>query len=171
MEIFSPFVIVSPEARSTLDRTCLIGRQWWNDDWWGSAASSGLVEIASHSWDHNHGTLPVGPFPEVARGTFTNIASDPVADHQIARAQDFLARKVPNPGLTLFAYPYGETNPFLVDDYLPRRGEELGIRAAFTTDAGFLQDDSRRWQLPRFMFRRDWRDTSGLERILDQVES
>ena len=31
------FVIVSPAARAVLDRTCLIGRGWWTDDWWRDA--------------------------------------------------------------------------------------------------------------------------------------
>ena len=41
-----------------LDRTCLVGRGWWTDAWWPDAEREGLIAIESHSWDHNHATLP-----------------------------------------------------------------------------------------------------------------
>ncbi|HEX4332944.1 MAG TPA: polysaccharide deacetylase family protein [Usitatibacter sp.] len=163
------FVIVSPEARATLDVTCLIGQHWWNDDWWASAVASGLVEIANHSWDHNHESLPQEDFPGIARGTFSNISTEELADYEIAAAQARLASEAPNAGLALFAYPYGEANAFLTDSYLPRRGEELGIRAAFTDRRGFLEERSNQWALPRLVFRRDWADPPGLRRILEQA--
>ena len=50
-------MIVSPEARAELDRTCLIGRGWWGDDWWPQATAGDLIAVESHSWDHNHDTL------------------------------------------------------------------------------------------------------------------
>jgi hypothetical protein len=28
------FVISSPEARSSLDKSCMIGKYWWGDRWW-----------------------------------------------------------------------------------------------------------------------------------------
>lgn len=163
------FVIVSPEARSTLDRTCLIGRQWWNDDWWSAAVCTGLLEIASHSWDHNHETLPQGRFPGLTRGTFSNIVTEELADYEIAAAQAHLANVVPNPGLMLFAYPYGEANSYLVEDYLPRKADGMGIRCAFSDRPGFLEHRSSRWQVPRFVCRRDWTSPAGLQRILDEA--
>ena len=163
------FVIVSPQARATLDTTCLIGQRWWNDDWWRSAVASGLMEIASHSWDHNHESLPPGLFPDIARGSFANISTEALANYEIALAQAHLARAAPNPGLALFAYPYGEASSFLAASYLPRRAGDLGIRAAFTDRRGFLEEKSNRWELPRLVFRRDWKDPAGLQRILEQA--
>jgi hypothetical protein len=162
------FVIVSPEARRTLDRTCLLGRGWWNDDWWRPAIASGLMEIGSHSWDHNHDTLPADGFP-ARRGTFETIDNDSLADLEIAGAQAHLAREAPNAADSLFAYPYGETNAFLVEDYFPRRAEAIGVRAAFTERAGWLDEQANRWKLPRFMFRRDWRSPEALEELLSQA--
>ncbi|HST00690.1 MAG TPA: hypothetical protein VLJ84_03435, partial [Usitatibacter sp.] len=65
--------------------------------------------------------------------------------------------------------PYGETNSFLTDNYLPRKADALGIRAAFTDRPGFLEERSNRWAVPRFVFRRDWKSPSDLQRILDQA--
>jgi hypothetical protein len=48
------FVIASPDARSELDRKCLINRNWYTDEWWTDAIASGLMGIGNHSWDHNH---------------------------------------------------------------------------------------------------------------------
>ena len=51
------FVIASPQARDELDRTCMIGRKWWGDEWWNDAVDSNLFSIENHSWDHNHDAL------------------------------------------------------------------------------------------------------------------
>jgi hypothetical protein len=67
------FVIVSPAARIVLDRTCLVGHGWWTDDWWRDAEREGLVAIESHSWDHNHATLPETAQRDGRRGTFRSI--------------------------------------------------------------------------------------------------
>src|SRR5688572_29769661 len=103
------FVIVSPGARATLDRTCMVGAGWWTDDWWRDAEAEGLVAIESHSWDHNHETLP-----GIARGTFRSIDDFSLADAEIRVASDWLRAKVPADRPRLFAYPYGETNDYLV---------------------------------------------------------
>ena len=163
------FVIVSPQARSELDRTCLIGKSWWNDSWWTDAARSGLMEIGNHGWDHNHHTLGPSKFAELKRGTFESIDTEALADFEIAQASGLLRKMVPNPGTSIFAYPYGESNEFLVKDYLPRRANDLGIVAAFNTDPEPVHAHSDRWKLPRYMFRRDWRSPSDLQRILDEA--
>jgi hypothetical protein len=161
------FVIVSPSARARLDETCLIGRGWWNDDWWPPAIASGLMEIASHSWDHNHDTLSAGAFAGVERGTFDSIASEALADYQIAAATSYLMRRANNPGASLFAYPYGKSNEFLVRDYLPRRAAAIGLKAAFTDEPEPLHRASNRWELPRYVSRRDWKSPLELKRILE----
>lgn len=160
------FVIVSPEARRELDRTCMIGRGWWSDDWWAEAAASGYMHVASHSWDHNHETLPESFAHGVARGTFATIDTEPLAAIEIDRAQDYLGTRAPNAGRALFAYPYGESNPWLRDDYLPRHAARLGLRAAFGTRPEPITPSSPRWDLPRYVHGRDWDSREGLEAIL-----
>jgi hypothetical protein len=43
----------------------------------------------------------------------------------------------------------------------------LGIRAAFTGRAGFLEPGTSRWEVPRFICRRDWSSPAELGAILD----
>lgn len=159
------FVIVSPEAREELDRACMIGRGWWNDGWWQDAVASGHMHIGNHSWDHNHDALPAS-FGDWPRGSFRVVDHEAFADHQIARASTFLHMRGPNPGAALFAYPYGESNAYLQEDYLPRRAETLGLRAAFGTTAAAVEIGSPRWDLPRFVCGRDWTSPGGLREIL-----
>lgn len=161
------FAIVSPHARAALDVTCMIGKGWWRDDWWPDAVESGLIHIANRSWDHNHETLPPALATGARAGTFATIADERLAEHEIGQAASYLQAKAPNPGAGLFAYPYGDTNEFLLRDYLPRRSRSLGIRAAFTTRAGFLENGCGRWEAPRFMFRRDWSSPAELAKILE----
>lgn len=56
------FVIASPGARSAMARSEECGYAWmgdWlSDAWWKPASESGLIEIANHSWDHVHSTVP-----------------------------------------------------------------------------------------------------------------
>ena len=165
------FVIASPQAREILDRTCMLGKGWWGDHWWPQAVRTGLIHIGNHSWDHNHETLPPSFVRTARRGTFLAVDSEELAHHEIGTAAEYLGRHVPNPGAGLFAYPYGESNSFLVHEYLPRHAEDLGIRAAFTAAAGFLEPGTGRWEVPRFVCGRDWSSPAGLEAILDSAAS
>ena len=163
------FVIASPEARVILDRTCMIGRGWWNDDWWIAAIESGLMGIANHSWDHNHEQVPQGGFPGVERGTFRTIGTEALADYQVRRAADYIREIAPNPSTRLFAYPYGESSDFLVQEYFPRHAAALGIDAAFSNEPQPIDDASDRWCLPRYTCGRDWKSPEELQRILDDA--
>ncbi|MCF6301263.1 MAG: hypothetical protein L3J52_09135, partial [Proteobacteria bacterium] len=49
----SSFVIVSPEARDELDKSGLIGKGWWTDQWWLETQKNDILTIENHSWDHN----------------------------------------------------------------------------------------------------------------------
>jgi peptidoglycan/xylan/chitin deacetylase (PgdA/CDA1 family) len=161
------FVIVSPDARAALDRTCLAGRGWWDDAWWPAAEREGLVAIESHSWDHNHGTLPV--VDGRRRGTFLDIDTYAAADAQLRRSSEWLdaACRVPRPGL--FAYPYGEAGDYLVRDYLPRFAHEHRLRAAFATQPRPVEQGCNRWHLPRYVCGRDWHSPGELERLVAGV--
>lgn len=161
------FEIVSPEARAALDATCMIGKGWWGDGWWPQAAASGLLQVGNHSWDHNHESLPAGMSSAAWRGTFAVVDSKELADREIARAAEYLAARAPNAGAALFAYPYGESNPYLAGEYFPQYGEALGIKAAFTAQPAFLEPGTSRWEIPRFVCGRDWSSPDGLAILLE----
>lgn len=160
------FVIVSPEARAILDRTCMIGRGWWEHDWWPAAVAEGLIAIESHSYDHNHDTLPQTVAAGKAKGSFASIDDEPSARAEIDAASDWLDAHIPGQRTTLFAYPYGEYNAYLVDDYLPRYAWRHRLRAAFTTEPAPVTGTSGRWTLPRYVCGRDWRSPEELATLL-----
>ncbi len=160
------FVIVSPAARAELDQTCLIGRGWWGDDWWPAAQREGLIAIESHSWDHNHETLPDPPPAMRQRGSFRNIDTWAAADAEIRAASDWLDARLAPHRTSQFAYPYGETNDYLVEEYLPRHRNEHRLRAAWAVDPRPLESTACRWRLPRYVCGAHWRDPAELERLL-----
>ncbi|HUQ28674.1 MAG TPA: hypothetical protein VM051_08780 [Usitatibacter sp.] len=162
------FVVVSPEDRAELDRRCMLGRGWWGDDWWPDAIASGLMGIASHSWDHNHEAIARSAFPHIARGAFTPIDNRELADYQIAQASRFLWERAPNPDARLFAYPYGPHSEYLVKEYFPRFAKELRIDACLGDDARPWTQDSNRWELPRFVHGRDWHEPRDLALLLEE---
>lgn len=163
------FVIASPQARTALDSSCLVGKGWWTDAWWRAAIDSGLMHIGNHSWDHNHETLPDSLSPGCHRGTFVAIDSKALADHEIRQAADYLRAHAPNPGAALFAYPYGQSNRYLADEYFPCYAGEFGIVAAFTDRPAFIEPGCGRWTIPRFVCGRDWNSPSQLQTILDEA--
>lgn len=158
------FVVVSPEARRRLDRTCMVGMAWWNEDWWQEAAASGLMGVANHSWDHNHDTLDQPRPFEIRRGTFRSVDCAASADYEIAQAGRYIASAAPNRSQALFAYPYGECNDYLVQTWFPANAAQFD--AAFTTEPGYVGADSDRWRLPRFTCGLDWKSQRELDKIL-----
>ena len=159
------FVIVSPAARAMLDRTCLVGRGWWTDDWWADAEREGLIAIESHSWDHNHATLSETAQRDGRRGTFRSIDTYAVADAEIRQASDWLDAHARTPRPGILAFPYGEAN-----EYLPRHAAEHRLRAAFGTDPRPVGFDSDRWNLPRYVCGQHWRSSDALVRLLESRE-
>jgi len=163
------FVIVSPEARTILDRTCLVGRGWWGDDWWPAAEREGLIAIESHSWDHNHHTLPETVQRDQRTGTFQSIDSWADADAEIRQANDWLDAHCRAPRAGLFAYPYGENNDYLKREYLPHHAGEHRLRAAFGTEPRPVEAQSDRWDLPRFVCGHHWHSPEEFERVLKSI--
>lgn len=160
----SNFVIVSPDARVILDQKCLVGRGWWTDDWWMAAQSSNLMSIENHSWDHNHGVLDN---KNTHDDSFTAIDNEADCDRQIKQSQDFLNRFFAGQyNAKYFAYPYGNYSEFLRHDYLPAKGAELGLEAAFTTEPKHVTQRSNNWAMPRFVCNNDWNNTDQLRNIL-----
>ena len=170
------FVIVSPAARIALDVTCMVGKGWWNDDWWPKAVRSGLMGIGNHSWDHNHESLTDRRPFDVPRGNFRVIDDAMAADYEIIQADAYLRHLAPNPSAGLFAYPYGQDNDFLALTYLPqlaatrnwiqRMSGQQRFAAAFTTTPAYWTEHSDRWRLPRFTCGLDWKSPAQLDSIL-----
>jgi Polysaccharide deacetylase len=165
------FVIASPAARAELDRKCLVDRGWYTDEWWSEAIASGLVGIGNHSWDHNHPNVSRVAQRRQEKGTFRNIDTYVDADAQIRRAGDFLESKTAGRASRLFAYPFGESNEYLVDSYLPRYASEHHVKAAFTTRSSVESVPSIPWAIPRWVCRDDWRSPDALAAILTAVRA
>jgi peptidoglycan/xylan/chitin deacetylase (PgdA/CDA1 family) len=172
------FVIVGPEARKALDLTCMVGRDWWTDDWWAQALATGLLGIGNHSWDHNHDTLDQERPFVIPRGTFRAVREEAAADYEILQADAYLCGLAPNPSASLFAYPYGESNDYLAGQYFPALarqstgdavpGSARGrFAAAFTTEPVYWSRESDRWRLPRFTCGLDWKSPQQLAAILE----
>ena len=158
------FVIVSPEARAELDRTCMIGCRWWNHDWYPEAEATGLMAVESQGWDHNHPTLQ-RTATTAPRGAF-EIQREDEANAEIARSCELLRELRGRAGDVMFAFPYGSASEFLLRDWLPREGPRRGIACAFGDEPAAVCADSNRWRIPRLCFRRDWQVEGELERLL-----
>jgi peptidoglycan/xylan/chitin deacetylase (PgdA/CDA1 family) len=161
------FVIVDPTARRWLDKTCMIGRGWWGDEWWGTAESEGLIDVESHSWDHNHETLPPAIRIDPVGGRFDHIDSGVEARRQIADSIAWLNENVCRRSNRLLAWPYGQSSEYLRSEWLPAHANASGLLGAFGTRPAPMTDSSPRWDLPRFVCGRDWRTPAELLALLD----
>lgn len=161
--VATSFVIASPDARHALAEGLAAdyGEDLMHARWWRPAQHSGLIELGNHSFDHNHELVPRTAQRDNVRGTFMNITTEAEAEAEIAKASDLIETEG---GVRPrhFAYPYGDVSPFLRDDWLPRRGPDIGLTAAFTVEPRALSPDDNRWALPRFISGRDWNDSEGL---------
>jgi peptidoglycan/xylan/chitin deacetylase (PgdA/CDA1 family) len=165
------FVIASPAARRSMETTydaahSHVGPGAMTDDWWAPAIATGLLSIANHSWDHLHAGLPSVAHSAQARGDFTRVLSAADADAQIAAASAYIDGKTQGRSAPFFAYPFGQYNAYLTDTYLPARGPDIGLRAAFTTDARPIADDESAWRLPRYVCGHHWTSPGTLRSIL-----
>lgn len=158
------FVIASPEARTELDRTCIAGRGQWRDDWWLEAARDGPLGIANHSWDHTHPSLEKLVVNESHRGRFDGIEDFESADAEILKAERYIREKTEGLSLPYFAYPYGQSNDFLAEEYFPARMD--WFQAAFTTAGRPVAPSDSRWLIPRFVCGDHWKTPEGLMSIL-----
>jgi peptidoglycan/xylan/chitin deacetylase (PgdA/CDA1 family) len=159
------FVIASPEARTELDRSCLIGSGWWGDEWWPLAAADG-IDVQSHSWDHNHDSLAATALRGAAKGRFDVIVRWHEADAELRQASDYIDSRCGAGHCRLLAYPYGETSDYLADEYLPRHREQHRLNAAFTTEPKPLASGDDRWRLGRYVCGQHWRSTDQLRALL-----
>jgi peptidoglycan/xylan/chitin deacetylase (PgdA/CDA1 family) len=165
------FVIASADTRKELEVSCLAGLDWWNDTWWRSADESGVMRIESHSFDHVHPQASRVAQREQRKGDFGAVDTFDDCEAQVAAASAYIRERS---GRTprYFAYPYGQASEYLRDTYLPERGPQIRLRAAFSIEHAYVTSESNRWFLPRFTHGTS--DTSrpdDLERILRDSES
>ena len=163
------FVIASPDAREHIDHGALFGRGWMSEDWWPLVERSGLMAIENHSWDHNHATLPSPGVDGMPRGSFMDVNTQARADVEIGDAARYLNARLAPRRTQLFCYPFSHVPTYLHDDYLPRRGAELGVLAAFGDGAQPVTMGSDRWNLPRYICGWHWKSPEALERILREA--
>jgi peptidoglycan/xylan/chitin deacetylase (PgdA/CDA1 family) len=165
------FVIASPQARHVMETTfdteyTYLGAGSMGDEWWERAAVTGLLGIGNHSWDHLHPALPRVAHSRQARGDFTQVQTEADADLQIRDAAAYIAARTGGRSVPFFAYPYGHCNAFLAGEYLPRRGEVAGVRAAFTTEPRGVRDGDSRFRLPRLTCGHHWCTPEALLAVL-----
>lgn len=158
------FVIASPTARNELDKTCLINKNWWGDEWWQEANDSGLMSVENHSWDHLHPTLETVAHSRQAKSDFTQVDNYQDAKAQITQASTYIKSHTQY-APRLFAYPYGHTHHYLSDEFLPYAGGH-GLEGAFTTEARSVNKEDNPWLLPRYVCGCDWKTQEKLEWIL-----
>ena len=161
----SSFLIADPDARARMDRECIFDRGWMGEDWWRPAEASGLMSFENHSWDHNHPCLP-SPGPNgLTRGDFHAVANEAQAEFEIAQAQQYLSARLDRRP-RVFCYPFGHVSAFLHDDWLPRRGPQIGLDAAISDGAVPVTQASDRWNLPRYICGWHWKTPDQLHAIL-----
>ena len=162
------FVVASPVARKELEITCLAGLDWWNDTWWRSAEESGVMRIENHSFDHVHPGAGRVAQRDQRKGDFTLVDTFEDCEAQVAQASSVIeSRSGRRP--RHFAYPYGQASDYLRATYLPARGVEIGLRAAFSIDHAHVTEHSDRWHLPRYTHgTSDMSTPADLERVLKE---
>ncbi len=160
------FVIASPDARRQLDERSLVGRGWWNDDWWTAANASGQLFIESHGWDHLHPVLDSVAQREGLAGDFRHVASLEDADRQLRMSGELIAKRAGGRRPRYFAFPWGQYSTYLVSSYLPGHRPEHGYRAAFTTAGKAVTRRHDRWRLPRLVCGEAWRSPEALLEVL-----
>lgn len=164
------FVIASPDARKEMDRQCLVGRDWMTEQWWNAASDSNLMAIECHSWEHNHPAMGATGTAGIVRGTFDVVDTPVRAEHEIAQAVAYLDKRMSPRRISQFAFPFGQSNAFLIDDYLPNRGVQLGLMAAWSTDGRPVAARDNRWNLPRYVCGWHWKSPEELCGILSAAQ-
>jgi len=160
------FVIASPLTRAQIQEKEMLSYPWMSDRWWNPAVASGRFHIASHSYDH----LSVSADPvkqrEGVRGDFSSIDYYEDANWQIRKARELIEFICPNPGVVagnaLFAYPYGHTSRYLLEEYWPNFAHEHGTIGAFTCEPALVTPSTSCFEIPRMVLGMDWQTPDEL---------
>ncbi len=159
------FVIASPDAHAAIDATQHEGHRITEDRWWRAAVTDGTFDLGCHSWDHCTPGLPLDARAFTSEGTFKDISELAHADQQVRVAGEHIRARCGDASQgRLFAYPYGETSPLLLDAYLPNHRH--GMEGAFTDGATPVTAETNRWAIPRYVCGAHWKSTLGLVNIL-----
>lgn len=156
------FVIASPEARAHLDVHGYRSLGLCGDDWW--SGDPGLV-IESHSWDHNHPVVPQSVQRDNVRGTFLKIETEHECVLEVEQASDYIETRTGRRP-KFFAYPWGEASAYLRREYLPRRGQGIGLLGAVSGEADYWTRSSDPWFIPRMVCGAHWRSREALAKLL-----
>lgn len=169
--LLTSFVIASEAARAAIDAGCYDGAELSDATWWPAAASEGLVAIENHSWDHVHEVLPAALQQHGSAGNFYSVDNYPRAEQQVKVAAHYIDGQLLGTGqtTTLFAYPYGHANTYLVESYLPQHQAEHGVIGAFTTRQGFVDEDTGCYAIPRMVCGDAWRTPAQFAQLLQQL--
>ncbi len=155
------FVIASPAARKQLSAPT--NMPWFTDSWWLAAQRSGYLDIGTHSWNHVHPDVDEMASQPHLMAAFDKIDTIEDADRQIVHASRAVRAITRHQAASLFAYPYGRTNDFLVREYLPRQDVVIG---AFTTAPGVVTEGTGVWEIPRFVCGDSWKSKAGFRSLL-----
>lgn len=158
----SSFVIASPDARAQLDQRSLVGRGWWNDDWWAGANASGRLAIECHGWDHLHPVLDSVAQRDGRSGDFRLVDTLEDCRRQLRDAAVLIGDLAGGRRPRHFAFPWGQYSDYLVREYLPEYAQEHGFVAAFTTQPEPVRRGDDRWRLPRLVCGEAWRSPREL---------
>lgn len=163
------FVIASPAARGAMERAEDCGyaflNDWLTDRWWNEAIGSGLMAIGNHSWDHVHHAPDSIAIAAPVRDDFTRVDNYTDADREIRAAASFINARVAG-RCTVFAYPFGHVNDYLLNDYMPLRTYEHGMKAAFGTGGRGIRAGDSVWNIPRAVCGHDWKSPAELTKLL-----
>jgi Polysaccharide deacetylase len=155
------FVIASESARQQIRPNGDLTHDWWHD-----AARSGLVAIENHSWDHCHPDVAEIKQRTQTKGTFKGVDTYQDADWQIRHAAQLIDATIAPSKTSLFAYPFGDANEYLVHEYFPRFRHEHRMKAALTTEPAPVTKESNRWALPRYVCGHDWKTDDEFRAML-----
>ncbi len=150
------FVIASPQARQAIDEQSLSGAQLLNHHWWREANQHSRFSVENHSWDHRHPDI----YP-ADTANFTSVTDASVAEQQIIDAKHYIDQEL-GENTTLFCYPWGHYNDYLLHEFMPTRAAEHGITAAFTCEASHTKRGSNRWLMPRYVCGFNWKSPAQL---------
>ncbi len=158
------FVIASSHARKNMDVDCLNNQKLITDDWWRTASESNIFAIENHSWDHVHPSNNQVFQQDNIKGDFNKILTVSDADNQIQKSSEFIDDKT-NKKTCLFAYPYGDYNDFMSEEYFPNKQNK--IKAAFTCDAKYVTKNTNIWKIPRFICGKHWQNSSEFKKLIN----
>ena len=98
------------------------------------------------------------------KGSFAAVDNRADADLQLVQAADFIRSRLGDDRPQLFAYPFGHSSPFLVNEYFGELTDYFF--AAFATSGEPVTSHSNRWLIPRLVCGDHWKSSEDLGRIL-----